>query len=53
MTPWKSFAQPKTQTVHGLQVRLKELGYPMDKMDGKIGGPTRGSRLGSMRRPGA
>jgi len=40
-TPWKSFAQPKTQTVHGLQVRLKALGYPMDKIDGKIGSNTR------------
>ena len=40
-TPWKSFAQPKTQTVQGLQVRLKTLGYPMDKIDGKIGSNTR------------
>jgi lytic murein transglycosylase len=41
VTPWKSFAQPKTQTVHSLQVRLKALGYPMDKTDGKIGSNTR------------
>jgi lytic murein transglycosylase len=41
VTPWKSFAQPKTQTVHSLQVRLKERGYPMDKTDGKIGSNTR------------
>jgi hypothetical protein len=41
VTPWKSFAQPRTSTVHGLQVRLKELGYPMDKIDGKIGSNTR------------
>ena len=40
-TPWKSFAQPKTQTVQGLQDRLKTLGYPMDKIDGKIGSNTR------------
>jgi lytic murein transglycosylase len=41
VTPWSSFAQPKTQTVHNLQVRLKALGYPMDKTDGKIGSNTR------------
>ena len=41
VTPWNSFAQPKTQTVHSLQVRLKALGYPMDKTDGKIGSNTR------------
>lgn len=40
-SPWKSFAQPKTQTVHDLQDRLKALGYPMDKIDGKIGSNTR------------
>lgn len=40
-TPWKSFAQPKTQTVHDLQERLQALGYPMDKIDGKIGSNTR------------
>jgi hypothetical protein len=40
-TPWKSFEQPKTQTVHNLQARLKALGYPMDKLDGKIGSNTR------------
>lgn len=40
-TPWKSFQQPKTQTVHDLQVRLSGLGYPMDKVDGKIGSNTR------------
>lgn len=39
--PWASFAQPRTQTVHDLQVRLKALGYPMDKLDGKIGSNTR------------
>lgn len=39
--PWKSFAQPRTRTVHDLQVRLKALGYPMDKTDGKIGSNTR------------
>jgi len=40
-TPWKPFEQPKTRTVHDLQVRLQALGYPMDKMDGKIGSNTR------------
>ena len=39
--PWKPFSQPKTQTVHDLQARLKLLGYPMDKTDGKIGSNTR------------
>lgn len=39
--PWKSFAQPRTRTVHDLQARLKALGYPMDKTDGKIGSNTR------------
>lgn len=41
VTQWKSFAQPKTQTVHNLQAKLKVLGYPMDKTDGKIGSNTR------------
>lgn len=41
VTPWKDFAQPRTTTVHNLQVRLQELGYPMDKIDGKIGSNTR------------
>lgn len=40
-TPWAKFEQPKTRTVHDLQVRLKALGYPMDKTDGKIGSNTR------------
>ena len=40
-TSWKPFEQPKTRTVHDLQVRLKALGYPMDKTDGKIGSNTR------------
>jgi lytic murein transglycosylase len=38
---WKPFEQPKTRTVHDLQERLKALGYPMDKIDGKIGSNTR------------
>ena len=38
---WKSFKQPRTQTVHSLQARLQTLGYPMDKLDGKIGSNTR------------
>jgi lytic murein transglycosylase len=41
VTPWKEFAQPRTVTVHNLQTRLQELGYPMDKIDGKIGSNTR------------
>ena len=36
-TPWAKFEQPKSKTVHDLQARLKALGYPMDKTDGKIG----------------
>lgn len=40
-TPWANFQQPRTQTVHDLQARLKALGYPMDKTDGKIGSNTR------------
>lgn len=40
-TPWANFAQPRTQTVHDLQARLQALGYPMDKLDGKIGSNTR------------
>lgn len=40
-TPWADFAQPRTRTVHDLQERLKALGYPMDKIDGKIGSNTR------------
>jgi lytic murein transglycosylase len=41
VTAWMPFSQPRTQTVHGLQVRLRALGYPMDKIDGKIGSNTR------------
>ena len=41
VTPWGSFEQPRTATVHDLQLRLKALGYPMDKTDGKIGSNTR------------
>jgi lytic murein transglycosylase len=40
-TPWKTFEQPKTRTVHDLQARLQAIGYPMDKLDGKIGSNTR------------
>lgn len=40
-TPWSAFQQPRTMTVHSLQERLKALGYPMDKIDGKIGSNTR------------
>ena len=38
---WQPFQQPKARTVHDLQARLKALGYPMDKTDGKIGSNTR------------
>jgi lytic murein transglycosylase len=41
VTPWQSFSQPRARTVEGIQGRLKELGYPMDKIDGKIGSNTR------------
>lgn len=41
VTPWASFSQPRTRTVAGVQSRLQQLGYPMDKVDGKIGSNTR------------
>ncbi len=41
ITAWSAFQQPRTLTVHNLQERLKALGYPMDKIDGKIGSNTR------------
>jgi lytic murein transglycosylase len=40
-TPWRAVPQPTTKLVSDLQTRLKELGYPMDKIDGKIGSNTR------------
>jgi lytic murein transglycosylase len=40
-TPWAPVAQPATKLVADLQTRLKALGYPMDKIDGKIGSNTR------------
>ena len=40
-TPWGTVAQPATKLVADLQTRLKALGYPMDKIDGKIGSNTR------------
>ena len=40
-SPWAKYEQPKTRTVHDLQARLKALGHPMDKIDGKIGSNTR------------
>ena len=40
-TPWAAVAQPATKLVTDLQTRLKVLGYPMDKIDGKIGSNTR------------
>ncbi|MFN0218648.1 MAG: lytic murein transglycosylase [Hyphomicrobium sp.] len=41
LTSWSAFQQPRTITVHDLQDRLRALGYPMDKIDGKIGSNTR------------
>ncbi|MET1046659.1 MAG: lytic murein transglycosylase [Hyphomicrobium sp.] len=41
VTTWKAFSQPRTRTVEGIQARLMKLGYPMDKIDGKIGSNTR------------
>jgi len=40
-TPWAAVAQPATKLVADLQTRLKALGFPMDKIDGKIGSNTR------------
>ena len=40
-TPWGTVPQPATKLVADLQTRLKALGYPMDKIDGKIGSNTR------------
>ena len=40
-TPWAAVAQPATKLVTDLQSRLQALGYPMDKIDGKIGSNTR------------
>jgi lytic murein transglycosylase len=41
VTPWSDFEQPKAATVRALQARLEALGYPMSKIDGKIGSNTR------------
>ena len=40
-TPWAAVPQPATKLVADLQTRLKALGFPMDKIDGKIGSNTR------------
>ncbi len=40
-TPWASVPQPATKLVMEVQTRLKVLGYPIDKIDGKIGSNTR------------
>jgi lytic murein transglycosylase len=40
-TPWAAVAQPATKLVTDVQTRLQALGYPMDKIDGKIGSNTR------------
>jgi lytic murein transglycosylase len=40
-TPWAAVAQPRTQLVADLQTQLQTLGYPIDKIDGKIGSNTR------------
>jgi peptidoglycan hydrolase-like protein with peptidoglycan-binding domain len=34
-------AQPRTAQVKEIQERMAKLGYPMDKIDGKIGSNTR------------
>jgi lytic murein transglycosylase len=39
--PWATVPQPATKLVASVQTRLKALGYPMDKIDGKIGSNTR------------
>ncbi len=38
---WARVAQPATKLVSDLQTRLQALGYPVDKIDGKIGSNTR------------
>lgn len=38
---WADVAQPSTKLVTDLQQRLQVLGYPIDKIDGKIGSNTR------------
>ena len=39
--PAAQVAQPRTAQVKEIQERLQKLGYPMDKIDGKIGSNTR------------
>ena len=39
--PPAQVAQPRTAQVKEIQERLQKLGYPMDKIDGKIGSNTR------------
>ncbi len=39
-TPWGTAAQ-RTKTIQDIQVRLQELGYNVDKIDGKIGSNSR------------
>lgn len=41
LAAWAAVAQPKTQLVTDIQSRLQALGYPIDKIDGKIGSNTR------------
>lgn len=41
LTPWAPVAQPSTLLVRELQQELQALGFPMDKIDGKIGSNTR------------
>ena len=40
-TPSAKVAQPRTAQVMEIQERLQKLGYPIDKIDGKIGSGTR------------
>ncbi len=48
-TPWAPIAAPKTKTTAEIQERLGAQGYPMDKIDGKIGSNTR-QQIGAFQR---
>jgi lytic murein transglycosylase len=40
-TPWANVKQPATRDIETIQARLKDLGRPVEKIDGKIGSLTR------------
>jgi peptidoglycan hydrolase-like protein with peptidoglycan-binding domain len=40
-TPWQGISQLKTAQLEQLQIRLRDLGYYADKIDGKAGMKTR------------